>query len=177
MTFILLQAYEARRAAKEAEREAQEAAQEEEIRRAAEERRKKEEEEAAKWMSAFTLEAAGEDALSKEQDEQLLDRMVEYIKKRKTVAMEDVAAEFNLKVVDAISRVQSLEAAGRITGVMDDRGKFIFVGLQEMEAVAEYIRSQGRISIADLASKSNTFIDLAAEEEAADLLMLDEVVA
>ena len=60
------QAYDARRAARDAEREAQEAAQEEEIRAAAEERRRREEEEAAKWMHMFTVEAAGEDALSQE---------------------------------------------------------------------------------------------------------------
>lgn len=63
------QAYEARRAARDAEREAQEAAQEAEIARAAEERRRREEEEAAKWMHLFSVEAAGEEALSKEEGE------------------------------------------------------------------------------------------------------------
>lgn len=29
---------------------------------------------------------------------------------------------------------------GRLTGVMDDRGKYIFVSKQEMEAVADYIK-------------------------------------
>ena len=61
------QAYEARRAARDAEREAQEAAQEEEIRRAAEERARREEEEAQKWMHLFSVEAAGEEALSQEE--------------------------------------------------------------------------------------------------------------
>lgn len=61
------QAYEARRAARDAEREAQEAAQEEEIRRAAEERARREEEEAQKWMHLFSVEAAGQEALSQEE--------------------------------------------------------------------------------------------------------------
>lgn len=64
-----VQAYEAQRAARDAEREAQEAAQEAEIARAAEERRRREEEEAAKWMHLFSVEAAGEEALSKEEGE------------------------------------------------------------------------------------------------------------
>lgn len=63
------QAYEAKRTARDAEREAREAAQEEEIRRAAEERAKREEEEAAKWMHLFTVEEAGEGALSAEEGE------------------------------------------------------------------------------------------------------------
>lgn len=64
-----MQAYEAKRKAKDAERQAQEEAQEEEIRRAAEDRQRREEEEAAKWMHLFTVEAAGESALSAEQTE------------------------------------------------------------------------------------------------------------
>lgn len=64
-----MQAYDARRAARDAERDAQERAQEEEFKRAAEERQRKEEEEAAKWMHLFKVEDAGEEALSREEGE------------------------------------------------------------------------------------------------------------
>ena len=43
---------------------------------------------------------------------------------------------------------------------MDDRGKFIYISTEEMKAVAEYIRKQGRVSISHLANNSNQFIDL-----------------
>lgn len=43
---------------------------------------------------------------------------------------------------------------------MDDRGKYIYISQEEMKAVADYIRRQGRVSISHLASKSNQFIDL-----------------
>lgn len=43
---------------------------------------------------------------------------------------------------------------------MDDRGKYIYISLEEMKAVADYIRREGRVSISHLASKSNQFIDL-----------------
>ena len=88
--------------------------------------------------------------------------------------------QFGLRTVEAISRVQALEAMGRITGVMDERGKFVYISLQEMETVAAYIRSKGRVSIAELAHKSNDFIDLAkasaaqAAAKAADLTALLE---
>jgi hypothetical protein len=65
---------------------------------------------------------------------------------------------------DVINRVEGLEGMGRITGVMDDRGKYIFISPEEMEAVAEYIKARGRISISELAQKSNTFIDLESKE-------------
>ena len=43
---------------------------------------------------------------------------------------------------------------------MDDRGKYIYIAPEEMKAVADYIKRQGRVSISHLASKSNQFIDL-----------------
>ena len=61
---------------------------------------------------------------------------------------------------DAISRVQTLEEEGRITGVMDDRGKFIYISRDEMAATAEYIMGRGRIAISELAAKCSSFIDL-----------------
>lgn len=54
----------------------------------------------------------------------------------------------------------SLIVLGRLSGVMDDRGKYIYISQEEMQAVADYIKRQGRVSIAHLASKSNQFIDL-----------------
>lgn len=48
---------------------------------------------------------------------------------------------------------------------MDDRGKYIYISLEEMKAVADYIRREGRVSISHLASKSNQFIDLEPKVE------------
>ncbi|KAE9456606.1 hypothetical protein C3L33_11611, partial [Rhododendron williamsianum] len=61
---------------------------------------------------------------------------------------------------DCINRINSLENMGRLSGVMDDRGKYIYISLEEMQAVADYIKRQGRVSISHLASQSNQFIDL-----------------
>jgi hypothetical protein len=41
---------------------------------------------------------------------------------------------------------------------MDDRGKFIFVSLREMENVSAFIQSGGRTSISALADKSSAFV-------------------
>ncbi|EFN58337.1 hypothetical protein CHLNCDRAFT_15827, partial [Chlorella variabilis] len=50
-------------------------------------------------------------------------RFVDYIRRRKTVALDELAAEFGMRTQEVIKRVQELEAEGGITGVMDDRGK------------------------------------------------------
>lgn len=74
--------------------------------------------------------------------------------------LEDLAGHFKLKVQDVIQRVQDLQAEGRLTGVIDDRGKFIYITMEELEAVARYIRQNGRVSICDLAASSNRLINL-----------------
>ena len=60
----------------------------------------------------------------------------------------------------AISRVQDLQESGELTGVVDDRGKFIYISPEELQAVAKFIRQRGRISISELVSSSNTLVNL-----------------
>lgn len=44
------------------------------------------------------------------------------------------------------------------TGVIDDRGKFIYITPEELAAVANFIRQRGRVSITELAQASNSLI-------------------
>ena len=153
--------YQERRRAKEEEREAREAEQEAERKREEEERLKKEEEEAAEWAGLISVDDGGSGAAeTAAEDQGLLGRFVDFVKERKTVPLEELAAEFGLRTTDAINRVQGLEQMGRLTGVMDDRGKYIYISPEEMEAVATFIQERGRVSIQELAAKSNEFIRL-----------------
>ena len=61
---------------------------------------------------------------------------------------------------DCIQRVQDLQTEGKLTGVIDDRGKFIYITMEELESVAKYIRQLGRVSITELAESSNRLINL-----------------
>ncbi|KAK9864453.1 hypothetical protein WJX84_000241 [Apatococcus fuscideae] len=170
------EAYDAQRREKEAAREAEEADREEAEREAEEARIAAEDAEAAKWMRQFSVEGEGADAAATEEEAQdLLANFIQYIRDRKSVDLEELAVEFGMKVQDAINRVQSLEASGELTGVMDDRGKFIYISREEMEAVASFMKQRGRVAIAELAAKSSQFIDL--EEKAvhhAQLSSLEE---
>ena len=51
--------------------------------------------------------------------------------------LEDLAAHFKMKAQDTIDRVTQLLEQGHITGVMDDRGKFIYIS-----QVGNHIRCQ-----------------------------------
>ena len=115
-----------------------------------------------KWRDQIGVESGGtaaEEVASESQG--LLAAFVEHVKARKLVVLEELAAEFGLRTAEAVSRVQALESMGRLTGVMDDRGKFIYISPEEMATVAAFINAQGRVSIAELASRSNDFIRLA----------------
>merc|ERR1712113_44809 len=102
----------------------------------------------------------GCDAEDEEDEENKLLKFLNYIKETKVVLLEDLAAQFKLKTQEAIDRVTQLQEDGLLTGVIDDRGKFIYISREEMEAVAKYIKQQGRVSITDLAASSNKLIKL-----------------
>jgi len=68
--------------------------------------------------------------------------------------------EFNLKTMDVIERIKTLDKEGLISGVIDDRGKFIYVTKEEMEAVARFVNKKGRVNIEQIAAESNRLIDL-----------------
>ena len=114
-----------------------------------------------KWKDMFTVTNEGtvEEEMAEESGG-LLAEFVDYIAEKKVVVLEELAAEFGLRTQDAVSRVQALEQMGRITGVMDDRGKFIFISRDEMAEVAAFINRKGRVAIAELARKSSDFVKL-----------------
>lgn len=126
-----------------------------------EERERQEYEEYLKMKEAFTVEEVGCDAGEEGDEEDLLSKFINYIKDEKVVMLEDLAAHFKMKTQDTIDRVNQLQEDGLLTGVTDDRGKFIYISQEELESVAKFIRQQGRVSIADLASSSNKLITLA----------------
>ncbi|KAF7822872.1 DDRGK domain-containing protein 1 [Senna tora] len=168
--------YAEMRRRKDEEREAKERMLEEE----AEAQKAKEEEAAAlefeKWKGEFSVDDEG--TLEEVQDgsKDLLADFVEYIKKHKCVPLEDLAAEFKLRTQECINRITSLETMGRLSGVMDDRGKYIYISEEEMKAVADYIKREGRVSISLLASKSNQFIDLEPKAQFTEDISHGEII-
>ena len=155
---------EAARERRQAELDKEKKEAEEEAKRIAE-AKKKEEEEFDKWKDMFET---GEDGAQAEDDLQenqgMLQEFIDYLKAKKIAPLDEVASEFKLKAQEVVNRVEGLEAMGRITGLLDDRGKFIYISLEEMEAVAKWIQTQGRLSISDLASHSNKLVDLQTKE-------------
>lgn len=133
---------------------------EEEEKRLREEKEKREHEEYLKMKEAFSIDQEGFEEGDPEDEQNLLQEFVKYIKAQKVVIIEDLAAKFKLKTQSAIDRIKDLQADEILTGVIDDRGKFIYVSQEEMEAVAKFIKQRGRVSISELAENSNQLINL-----------------
>ncbi|KAF0292227.1 DDRGK domain-containing protein 1 [Amphibalanus amphitrite] len=156
-----LQAEERRR--QEEREEEQERARQEQERLEREERERREHEEYLKMKEAFGVEEEGFDEELEDEKESKLQEFLNYIKRVKVVLLEELAAQFGLKTQDAIDRLQTLMADGTLSGVIDDRGKFIYIPTSELEAVATFIRRRGRVSLADLVENSNSLISLTPE--------------
>ncbi|KAH9631686.1 hypothetical protein HF086_014687 [Spodoptera exigua] len=96
------------------------------------------------------LEAKMEKKKAREAEEQMRE-----IKKKK-----DEELEQERKRLKKNRRITELQSSGELTGVIDDRGKFIYISQKELEDVAKFIRQRGRVSITDLAESSNDLINL-----------------
>lgn len=146
---------------KQAEKEhAEQLRAEEAERKAREEKEKREYEEYLKMKEAFSIEEEGYQEENSEDKENLLQEFIEYIKQNKVLILEDLAAHFGLKTASVVERIQELQANGSLTGVIDDRGKFIYISEDELRAVAKFVRQRGRVSITELVENSNNLISL-----------------
>jgi hypothetical protein len=162
-----------------------EKAKEDEEKRLREEQEKRDHEEYLKLKQEFTIEEEGQDSMDTEANEQnLLQKFVDHIKNAKVVILEDLAAEFKLRtqvdllpskpittakkmlyyliclLKDVVNRINQVQDLGLLTGVLDDRGKFIYISEDEMKQIVTFIRQRGRVSIAELAQSSNELISL-----------------
>ena len=89
---------------------------------------------------------------------QTISEMIAWITRRKVVNLEDVAAEFHMTTTDVIQRIEQLESEGRLTGITDDRGKYIHITEQEFESVTQYILTKGRVNRQELLGECNKLI-------------------
>eukprot|EP00826_Nyctotherus_ovalis_P020089 TRINITY_DN1627_c0_g6_i1.p1 TRINITY_DN1627_c0_g6~~TRINITY_DN1627_c0_g6_i1.p1 ORF type:complete len:289 (+),score=138.57 TRINITY_DN1627_c0_g6_i1:171-1037(+) len=146
-------------------REEERLARELEEKKREEEERKKEEEEYDKWKTDFAVEDTGAEANDDENETQSkLAEFINYIVSHKVVSLNDLAAEFSIPTAEVVSRIKDLEKNDRLTGIMDDRGKYIFITLQEFKSIADYIRKVGRVNKADLVRECNKLVKLTPED-------------
>jgi hypothetical protein len=65
-----------------------------------------------------------------------------------------------MRTAEAAELLGRLEQQGRIAGLVDDRGLYIYLSDAELAAVASFVKQKGRVSLAALAAQSNKLVDL-----------------
>jgi Na+-transporting methylmalonyl-CoA/oxaloacetate decarboxylase gamma subunit len=151
--------------AKKRQRQEEERKLAEELARVRAERERQEEEEYQQWKHQITVEAKGSEKQDRGSDEEFHTKFIEHIQKEKVVFLEDLATQFNITTEETVKLITKLEAEGKLTGVIDDRGKFIYITQQEMESVASFIKQRGRISIGEIVREINKLINLNSNEK------------
>ncbi len=53
-----------------------------------------------------------------------------------------------------------LEKSGRLNGIIDERGKYIYISPESFQKVAAFVKQRGRVSLSEIARESNRLIDL-----------------
>jgi len=137
---------EKRREAKEAQAKA-EALEEEEAELATSKRKAKEEAELDEWAHLFEVKEEGS---SKTDDQNMDSAFIDLLSSQRVTRLDQVASTFQLDMNEVVSRIQLLLKDNRLCGILDDRGKFIFLTLEQMKWMADTIQLEGRLSIVKL---------------------------
>jgi len=150
---------------KEQQREAELAAQEAaDAELAKQEKEKRDLEEYLLLKESFVVEEEGVEHVIDDGDaaQNLLQEFLDHIKATKVVMLEDLCAKFNIKTQMCLDFINLLQERDQLSGVLDDRGKFIYVTEEEYQEVAKFIKQRGRVTLSELLENSNRLISLRA---------------
>ena len=112
------------------------------------------------WKTEMSVTDSGSNLLSVEEQEKLAERMIEHIKSNKIVLLEELVVEFSLDMDYLIKCIDQYESQGRLQGIIDEKGKYIYLSTEELQQVANVIQSRGRISLEDLNHHIHKIINL-----------------
>ena len=149
---------------KEREKEEEQKRIQEELKKIEEEKKKKEDEEYDKWKNMIKVGEEGEDRMDFTKEE-TINQFLDYIKIRKVVSLEDISGTFKLNPNDIVMKLNQYEKEGRIMGIIDDRGKYIYITEKEMGLIEKMLMNRGRISKADLIKECNRLIRFEPTEQ------------
>uniref|UniRef100_A0A6B2LAS2 DDRGK domain-containing protein 1 n=1 Tax=Arcella intermedia TaxID=1963864 RepID=A0A6B2LAS2_9EUKA len=130
------------------------------------ERKKKEEEEYQLLKQAFEVESTGSHTTEKEEFENNLDEFITYITTTKVVHIDDLSVKYNMQPKEIAEKIELLLKEEKLSGIMDERGKFIYITQEEMQNIAKFIIKRGRVTLSEIARESNKLVDLTPQSHA-----------
>lgn len=91
---------------------------------------------------------------------------------RKVVELEDLAVNFGIPNKSVIQRIRDLEADDVLTGILDDRGKYIYIEKEEIESLLNCVEKKGKFTKSEMISEFSKLVRLEPKEE--DLKVIEE---
>jgi hypothetical protein len=130
-------------------------------------KREKEKEDARKHEEALLLEKAQTELeeisaleawytfLSSPKRSQSVQEWIDEMKDRRTVLTKEIATSFALPVEKVVERLEELVKEGRVPGVMEGGGRFVYISDKELQSIADTMIERGSVSLTDIAAICN----------------------
>jgi hypothetical protein len=155
---------ERERIKKEKLKEEKEKEYEEALKKAKEEEKQKEDELYNKWKDQIKIGEEGEEKFDFS-NEKIINEFLNYIKIRKVISLEDLSGTFKLSPNELVEKLNYFEKEGKILGIIDDRGKYIYITEKEMKMIEKMFLNRGRINKNDFIRECNRIIRFEPNEE------------
>ncbi|GFE55905.1 DDRGK domain [Babesia ovis] len=93
-------------------------------------------------VSSFVVENEGQ---IQDHGQLNVDDFISFVVQKKMTSIAELAAKFDLQHKEVAERLNDLEVQGRLFGLLDERGRYLYISDSEMDALDNYINKSGRI--------------------------------
>ena len=160
---------------REEEREEREEAELEQRLQQAEAERQQEEAEYSQWQSTFRVHTPPPPSSSPPSPPPLSsESLLPLLRGRKTTGIAELAVQLRVSASALTAAIEGLQAEGSISGVWDERGRWLRVDESEWEQLRHWLDTRGRVSVADLVEQVRKVVDVSDSSTDAQQLQLDD---
>lgn len=112
------------------------------------------------WKSSIKIESEGSIEMEKKDIESKATEMVEYLKRKKVVAIEEILGAFQIKEEGQVVKIlDQLIEKQNLFAFLDGNGKYVCISNEEVEKIKEFVKAKGRVSFNELGVFANRMID------------------
>jgi predicted transcriptional regulator len=123
----------------------------------------------------FSVEEEGKEKLSEEEERRKVEafskQLTSLLKTNKLSLLEDLSHKFKLTTKEIVEKIKQLEQEHLISGIFDERGKYLVIEAGEWSAIKNYILARGRVKKTDIMTECAKLIKIPDNVEE-DLLKL-----
>ncbi|KPA73606.1 hypothetical protein ABB37_09738 [Leptomonas pyrrhocoris] len=103
---------------------------------------------------AATCEPHGSSEAHKEEEEEGKDKE----KEGHVLVLQAAARELKVSVEELVTTIEQLTREGKVDGVFDDRGKYVFIAPEHFPQLAQFLRLRGRVSVQEFTRECNRVV-------------------